>query len=101
MALKLKLASIGIIEDVNAPVPASALECNAATLFITPAESNIGVMFIGDSSVSSTSGVPIKKGQPFVIDAPNEELLCMHSIFICGTNVGDTFSVGYLQEEQV
>lgn len=99
MSIELKLTSQKTITEQAIPIIDFA--CKSITLFITPSDSNLGNIFIGDSSVSPANGILAKKGQPLIIDAPSDELISLQTIFAFGTIPGDVFSVAYLQEEKV
>ena len=96
MAVALTSIAERAVATAGTAVPlVSAPVSNAIKAYITVPSSNTGSIFIGDSGVSTTEGIEIPKGTTFVLDAPQNELLDLASIYAnAGTN-GDKFKVTY------
>ena len=71
---------------------------NAIKAFITAPAANTGSIYIGDANVSTTRGIEIAKGATFVLDAPQNELLDLGSIWVDAATSGDDFQVSYFEK---
>lgn len=71
---------------------------NAIKAYVTAPAANTGSIYLGDLNVSTTRGIEIPKGTTFVLDAPQNELLDLGTIWIDAATSGDDFQVSYFEK---
>ncbi len=69
---------------------------NVVKLYLSVPTGNTGVVFLGDSTVSSTVGQIIEKGATREISAPSGEYLDIYNMWVDVATSGDKVNVSYL-----
>lgn len=91
--------------QVNVPTAATAVRLVSAdvsgivAVILSVPAGNTGSMFVGGPDVSATIGMILLKGvTPFVINAPEGQILDIRNMWICATVDNDKINVSYLKK---
>lgn len=105
--IKLQMVTVAPVEVVSAGtrVPLSATSLKVSYLLIQKHESNVGVIYIGDSTVDSTNGIVIGSSLPsLVMSADDTEAdedkayFDLSEIYIDAGSSGDKVRLAYIEQ---
>lgn len=101
MAAGLKLAQLEQLTlAANITTPISGISIASYSLIITADASNSGNLFIGDSSVTITNGIPIEPGNTLTLATPERDRyteIDLADIYIITGSTGNKARVSYLR----
>lgn len=67
-------------------------------IYLSAPAANTGTMYVGDSTVSTTVGIPIIKGTTERIFAPEGQILDIKNMYVDAATDGDKLNVAYLKK---
>lgn len=84
------------VSGTEQPIVAAAVE-RVVALYLSAPAGNTGVIYVGDSTVTTTKGYGIEKGLSFKIEAPEGNYIDIAQIYVDAGTGGDKVNVSYLQ----
>ena len=104
MAVILVTLAQGIVTTSGTEISASNGTATATSVdrvtkvFISAPAANTGTIYVGDSDVSTTRGIPIVKGNSLEIASQGDEYINLAGIWIDAATNGDKFQISYLKK---
>lgn len=102
MALKLITRPVITVTTAGTAVPISTTEEHVHSISIQAQSDNSGVLYVGDSSVASTTGQELGAGEVYVINAfdkpYNLEELDLQDIYIDAATNGDVARIAVVKK---
>lgn len=99
--LEFKLLGVQTLTLAGTAQRVSLSELNVEAVFIHAEQTNQGTLYIGDSSVDSVNGIPLRPGRQFRAGSDRSHGatsdIDLKSIYFNGTDTGDKIRVLYLQ----
>ena len=99
--LNFKLLDVQTLGTPGAAQRVSLSEIPVEAVLIQAERTNSGDLYIGDSSVDSSKGIPLRPGARFCVDGDREHgapcYIDLKSIYFDGATAGDKIRVLYIQ----